>query len=330
MLLVSLLALRMNVTNDNWQELMDYSSKGTVFGFFYSRRCRYCKLFQPAWWNLTDLYENDTSILLANSDCYEHNDACENISRMPTLPTFVAIHNNRTSHILIENRSLDAFVQIVEVIKNWDAKVPCQKWLNHTNIYPYLLVSYPDADDVTACNKLTELQSKLSDFPDRLLLGPSSDTLKIQFVMHKEEFHEYNGELDGKLIEYAQDLMRPSVGSWPISEAKFIKFRRFGIYLYNQSYDLRQVKDFAANQSVNYGFARMNLTDFREDYPELEFEEKDMPAFAIFNREHTAFTLVKGLIFNGALKAQFTEMVDKWETQEPLIQWRAGGLSNEL
>jgi hypothetical protein len=319
MLFLSLaLGLRMTITNDNLPEMKNLSESIPVFGFFHTRMCGHCLHVEPVWANLTELYENDTSILLVDSECNTHRQACDNISRMPSMPTFVLIYNNRTFHIRIENRSVANFARIIEEVKDWNPALPCSRWFNQTNGYPYLIVSFPD-DEVTSCNKLIELQWRIPSLHYRILLGKPDDGDKVRFVKGKDMVRPWNGPLDDEFIAFAQDHLHPSIGFWPLEEGKQIVHRRLGLYIYNSSSEIKEGEDFAKNQSDNYAFTRMNLSAFQADYPEIVFEDDDTPALAIFNREQTAFYLMKSVLFDLDMKDYFTEMVNAWDLEDPLI-----------
>jgi hypothetical protein len=318
MLISAILSLRMVITNENQPEMMRLSATIPVLGFFHTRRCGHCTVVEPVWANLTERYENDSSLLLVDCECTENLGACDKTSRMASFPTFLLIHNGNTAHIRIENRTLENFVDIVEEIKGWNPEVPCQRWFNQTDRYPYLVLSWPD-DEITACNKLIELESRIPGFAYRMFLGKREDEMKVTFIMQKHDFQPYLGPLDDEFISYANDYLHPSIGSWPVEESETITHRRFGILIYNESSQLRSAQEFGRNQSANYAFTSMNLTTFLADYPQLAFEEDDLPALAVFNTEKTSFVIVLGASFDQKLKDYFGEMVHAWDMEEPMI-----------
>jgi hypothetical protein len=329
LVLAAIFGLRMTVTNDNWPEMKNLSESVPVFGFFHTRTCGHCTHVEPIWANLTALYENDTSILLIDSECTTDRQACDNISRMPAMPTFVLIYNNRTSNIRVEDRSVENFVSLIEEIKGWDARIPCYRWFNQTNAYPYLVVSFP-GDELRACNKLIELQWRIPSLHYRVLLGKPEEAQKVVFVKEKDAFQEWTAPLDDEFITFALDHLHPSIGSWPLEEGKYIVHRRLGLYIYNASSELKEGEDFAKNQSDQYAFTRMTLSDFQADYPDVEFEADDTPALAVFNKEQTAFYLMKSVLFDSDLKIYFAEMINAWDFEDPLIPRKGAAPRSEL
>jgi hypothetical protein len=321
--LLAPLFLRMNLTNENHDEMVKLSRQMPTLGFFSQTGCARCAAVAPEWDRLESTYENDTTVLLIHCDCVQHPLACAKLDQIPHYPGFLLMFGGRLVHVRLEPRSYDHYADFVEWIRTWNSSVKCQHFVNQTNAFPFLELSL-DQDESTACEKVQQIQARLPQFAPKIWLGRRSNQTIVKFWLEQQRSHFYEGDLESDdFVGYAVDFLHRSVGNWPVAESEKITRRRFGIYIFNETLQLHSVEDFAQNQSENFAFTRQLVPEFVADYPQISFAEEDIPAFAIFNREQTKFRLMKGIKFDGDLKEQF-ENLARLENDPEIVIPRKG------
>jgi hypothetical protein len=309
--LLFLLSLKLSLTEDTYDEMVNLSKTLPVLGLFSSYMCGFCAVLQPTWDKLAAIYENDTAVLLAHCDCYHHPTVCAKVSYIPRHPTFVIIIGNATMQIATE-RTLESLTTLTENLKGVDITLPCRRYFNQTEDYPYVIVSYPD-ETKAACEKLLQVSNRIPGFGHRFLLADSTPEMRLRIQGTKTRVSVYNESVNAtSILAVALDYFHPSLVEWPMDRMKYIVVRRFAFFVGEGDKGTFRFKTFVQTHWENWCFALFNYSVFRRGYPEIEVNESLLPALGVMNREKTKFKLFQNISLND----QFREMFDNLTTNE--------------
>jgi thiol-disulfide isomerase/thioredoxin len=318
---LALLALKMVVTNDNHAEFMNVSRDLNVFAKFYSHLCGHCRAVYPTWENFTQLYENDTQILIAECDCVEHNTACDHTGPIHRYPTFLIVLRGEIIPIRID-RTIESFSARAEEIKAFNPDSKCRPDFGQADNYPYLLFSFPE-ENSEACGKLLALSSEFPNLSANFLLGPSKPNPEISVILDSDSRFTKPGPLDHESrVTFVKDYSHLTLTSWPLSESHQITLRRFGFVVYVQEYVVHSGDTIAYARADFVCLGLQNLTDFNRDNPTVELTDQDMPALALTNQNQTRFMLIKKVQFDDDLSARLTDWLSEPDHPEMIFPYK--------
>jgi thiol-disulfide isomerase/thioredoxin len=321
MLLIVLLSLRLDLTLDNHQLMINMSRTIPTFGVFYSRSCGHCESIPDMMANLSAKYEKDPRVVIVSCDCFQNRDACNATFSNTAFPTFFVSFGGIMEQIRME-RTLDAFTAQVENLRRLDPHIRCRRYFHQLTDLPVIGISFPDPDPI-ACQKILELEQQAPESAGRLRLAPSTGHFSLTVVVSRRAVTEYTGPTDmTSVASYIRDHIHLSLTKWPLNESNLITTRRFAFLVYNSTIQIARAEHFAVLQTDNFCFGLMPVDEFRLRFTEVVLLDSELPAIAVVNREQTLFKLVKSVQFHAELGPKFEAMVNETEDPEMVIPYR--------
>jgi hypothetical protein len=290
----ALLSLRMFITNETKSDFVNVSQHFPVFALFYSHYCGHCVKLYPTWDNFTHLYESDPKIIVAECDCANYSAICTELGPVHGYPSFFLYFGGRRDHIHID-RTVESFSAQVEDLKAADPKSPCQRHWNQTGNYPYIGFSFAE-DDTTACSKLQSIATDVINSTTHLLLAKSNPDPQIE-VMLSDQYRFTRPGLPNHtaIVAFVKDFIHQIYGGWPLSESHEVIFRRFAFVIFHEEWKIFRIESVFLALSDVLCTGKLNVSVFREQYPEIGIEDGDCPALAITNEDQSKFMLLKGV-----------------------------------
>ncbi|KAK8883978.1 hypothetical protein M9Y10_043081 [Tritrichomonas musculus] len=314
--LIFILQLKMYVNKTNQDQAKELSHKTPIFALFYSHFCGHCKKVYPTWTEMMTYYENDTSIITAETDCVDHPKTCNYFFRVSGYPTFAYIVNGVAREVMV-TRTLEKFKEFVESLKKIDPQVPCQMWFSMTDVteYPIFVYSSPEsftdackeasnfinnknkekiyidsqydaihsnltkAQDIAAVKRTVQLEARYDRYRKALLYDEGDDKFKdVDRYDYISKMIQDHSQIP--LTDFKEEFIRNSL-------------RRVIILLYMEKRHINQFKDFAYANINNFLFTSMNITAFKKKYKNIQIEISDAPALFISNEKKNNFMILK-------------------------------------
>jgi thiol-disulfide isomerase/thioredoxin len=322
MLLPLILAIRMNVTNENQPQFIERSKELPTFALFYSHHCGHCLHVYPTWQELAEKYANDTKILIAECDCPTSMQACDATTRVQRYPTFVVILRGELMQIR-PDRTIEAFSEIADYIRTFD--LPCRPFLNQSDPYPYALFSF-DSDQATACTQLLSFIGQIPpDLAGRIYLARErGNETRVTIVADRDVLLNYSGPTDTESLKtYVADALQPTYEAIALEQSTRITVRRFGFAILGTNpHNWRYARDFAmANQQTLF-VDLINLSMLLEAIPDLPVNQTDLPLLGILSRDHSRLMILRNVSFYGQkFRANVTDILSADTVPEMKFVW---------
>ncbi|KAH0786973.1 Thioredoxin family protein [Histomonas meleagridis] len=307
MILSFLITYKVIVTQENCQEFVQNSTFIPSFILFYADYCGFCKQVLPAWAELMDLYENDTSVAVGQIEC-ESNPYYRAIYQAPSFPSFVTFLRGKPNR-LRPKRDLETFINLTEELKKVDLNIPCFKYpIEFTSEYPAFAFSsqrnYRDQ-----CLFVRDIQERIPFLKNRIYFGESTAKPTLIAYLNKNVSVEYTGDFNPQAIsKFVDEYSLSSLGNWNLSAAeKSTRKFMFIIHNYPQIYEkFRNEIELIENTTL---FGQIEFKVFNETYPQYNVVP---PAIAIASEDKSSFHIEH----NTTQIPQLKEIFEKFENGE--------------
>ncbi|OHT12883.1 hypothetical protein TRFO_17154 [Tritrichomonas foetus] len=287
------LQIKMYVNASNQEDLLKLSQEKPAFLLFFSHFCGHCKRAYPMWTEFMTHYENDTDLITAESDCVDNPQTCNFFMKVNGYPTFAYLVNKRAAEIYIR-RNLTNFIDFAEKLKTYDPNIPCKMNidLERKNEFPYFMYN-SSSSYLDSCNSLSGVKE---DYKKLIFIEPLSKSLTSPLLT---VFFEKDMSVVFEKVETSDDINEIMKEQMQIPLSNFVPRnhistnRRIALLLYSEKRHINQFKDLAYKRAKDILFQKMNVTDFKKQFPNVKIEESDVPLILFSDKNKNRFLIRK-------------------------------------